>query len=892
MPSGVDVDTGELDGAHVTADVTVTFGTHKVAHLVDPAAEASGAVHLVDLGLDLPDRRGRGAPARRRRRAAAAPRPAGAQVHPRRGRRPRRLARPTPGPGCSAWPAPRPGCAGWCATSVTTRSPTGSARRTPRSSAPGRVQAWVVGSGGGDDGRPTSSPRRVADGVPLVVDADALRARGRPARRPRGADAARRRTGPDARGRAGRGRGARRSRTPARPPPGTTPWCCSRGAARWSPRPGGGSGRRPPACPGWPPPAPATCSAGWSGRCSPPASTPYDAASVGSWLHGAAATLAVGRRTDRRRAGGARRSRGRPRAAARRWLTPASSELPGWKNRTHESAPAARAEIVVDLAAIRHNVATLRELVGDVRMMTVVKADGYGHGMVEVGPGRARRPAPTGSASRRSTRRWRCARPATPGRLLCWLDVPGEDYAAAIAADVDVTAYSVAELDEIAAAADGRRRGPRVQLKVDTGLSRGGAPLDGLAGARGRRAAAERGRARCAVTGVWSHLAVQRRARRTRPTTPRSGPFREALAGRRARPGCDPEVRHLANSAAAILRPSSRFDLVRCGLASYGLDPAPGHDPPTLGLRAGDDRARPGSRWSSAVAGRRGRLLRAHLDRRPRHDARPGAGRVRRRRARAHAGNAAEVAGRRPAAAGARAGSAWTSSSSTSTRRRRRGRATRSCSSAPAATATPTAQDWAEACGDHLLRDRHPDRRADGPTPHRRRRPPHEIARRIARASRPAPPASRRAGTAGGGRRARRRVIARPRRRGPDAARARCAREPITVRRRRRGAAARRGRRVSRRRAAPAARAAGTAAADRRLRARLRAQPGLLALPARGLPRPGPRGLLRPALARSLRAARRGARDHRPARPRPARRSSTRSSPRARSCWSATRWAG
>src|SRR5512139_1646873 len=53
VPSGVDVDTGEVDGPHVEAAVTVTFGTHKIAHLVDPAARASGAVHLVDIGLDL-----------------------------------------------------------------------------------------------------------------------------------------------------------------------------------------------------------------------------------------------------------------------------------------------------------------------------------------------------------------------------------------------------------------------------------------------------------------------------------------------------------------------------------------------------------------------------------------------------------------------------------------------------------------------------------------------------------------------------------------------------------------------------------------------------------------------------------------------------------------------
>jgi hydroxyethylthiazole kinase-like uncharacterized protein yjeF len=51
LPSGVEVDTGRTPQPHVTADVTVTFGTHKVCHLVDPAASACGAVHLVDIGL-------------------------------------------------------------------------------------------------------------------------------------------------------------------------------------------------------------------------------------------------------------------------------------------------------------------------------------------------------------------------------------------------------------------------------------------------------------------------------------------------------------------------------------------------------------------------------------------------------------------------------------------------------------------------------------------------------------------------------------------------------------------------------------------------------------------------------------------------------------------------
>lgn len=236
-----------------------------------------------------------------------------------------------------------------------------------------------------------------------------------------------------------------------------------------------------------------------------------------------------------------------------------------------------RAEIVVDLAAIRHNVRTLSALVaadGPVAMMTVVKADGYGHGMV-----------PAARAARQAGAAWlgvatidealalRVA--GDTGRLLCWLTVPGEDYAAAVAADIDLTAYSEAELDEIAAA--GRAR---VQIKVDTGLSRGGASRDDWREVFAHASDLER-QGRITVTGIWSHLAASDEP--DHPANDRQErAFRDALA-LAADAGLEPEVRHLANSAAAILRPSSRFDLVRCGISSYGLDPAPGHTP-ELGL--------------------------------------------------------------------------------------------------------------------------------------------------------------------------------------------------------------------------------------------------------------------------------------------------------------------
>src|SRR5690349_4230507 len=119
-----------------------------------------------------------------------------------------------------------------------------------------------------------------------------------------------------------------------------------------------------------------------------------------------------------------------------------------------ESTPmttSARAEIVVDLAAIRHNVRLLRGTTG-VQLIAIVKADGYGHGMVE--SARAAREADAewiGAATLDEAVALR--RAGDEGRLLCWLTVPGESYDEAVTLDIDVTAYSLAELDAIAAAA-------------------------------------------------------------------------------------------------------------------------------------------------------------------------------------------------------------------------------------------------------------------------------------------------------------------------------------------------------------------------------------------------------------------------------------------------------
>jgi alanine racemase len=233
-------------------------------------------------------------------------------------------------------------------------------------------------------------------------------------------------------------------------------------------------------------------------------------------------------------------------------------------------AMAARAEIVVDLDAIAHNVATLRQRAG-VSMMTVVKADGYGHGLVE--SARAARAGGADWLGVAVVEEALALREAgDTGPVLSWLAVPGEDYTAAVEAGVDLTAYTVTQVREIAAAARSVGRRARLQLKVDTGLGRGGAgatewPALVTAAADAEQAGAVR------VSGVWSHFACS-----DEPDHPANDAqetaFVQALQVVDA-VGIEPEVRHLSNSAGALLRPWSGYDLVRCGIASYGLSPAP-----------------------------------------------------------------------------------------------------------------------------------------------------------------------------------------------------------------------------------------------------------------------------------------------------------------------------
>ena len=175
VPSGVEVDTGATPGRYVFADLTVTFGTHKVCHLIDPAATACGSVHLVDIDLDLPT------PAVEALQSADV-----AARYPVPGPASDKYSRGVAGllVGSTKYPG-----AAVLATAGALGGPLGMIRYlgpdqvadAVRAAHPevvageGRVQAWVIGSGLGDDVDAAPIGRLIAADEPMVIDADGLR---------------------------------------------------------------------------------------------------------------------------------------------------------------------------------------------------------------------------------------------------------------------------------------------------------------------------------------------------------------------------------------------------------------------------------------------------------------------------------------------------------------------------------------------------------------------------------------------------------------------------------------------------------------------------------------------------------------------------------------------
>ncbi len=234
-------------------------------------------------------------------------------------------------------------------------------------------------------------------------------------------------------------------------------------------------------------------------------------------------------------------------------------------------APAgASAWVSIDLDAIRDNVAELVRRAAPAQVLAVVKADAYGHGLVD-----SARAALAGGASwlgvAQLAEALRLREAGITAPLLTWLFAPGADIGGAIDADIEVTVGSMWSLDAVLAAVRERGAPARIQVKVDTGLGRGGILTDWPQMVA--RLAAAQAEGAVEVTGVWSHFAW---ADAPQHPTVRAQQVRfEEACDELARAGVRPPLRHLANSAATLTNPSAHFDLVRPGLAVYGLSPVP-----------------------------------------------------------------------------------------------------------------------------------------------------------------------------------------------------------------------------------------------------------------------------------------------------------------------------
>ncbi|MET3986703.1 alanine racemase [Streptomyces sp. PvR034] len=235
----------------------------------------------------------------------------------------------------------------------------------------------------------------------------------------------------------------------------------------------------------------------------------------------------------------------------------------------NETPPRVHAEI--DLDAVRGNVRALRDRAPRAQLMAVVKSDAYGHGAVACA--RAAQEAGAtwlGTATPQEAFALRDA--GIEGRIMCWLWTPGGPWQEAVERDVDVAVSGLWALDEVRAAARATGRTARIQLKADTGLGRNGCQPADWAELVGAAVAAE-AEGTVEVTGLWSHFACA-----DEPGHPsiqlQLTTFRE-MVGYAEKEGLDPEVRHIANSPATLTLPESHFDLVRCGIAVYGVSPAP-----------------------------------------------------------------------------------------------------------------------------------------------------------------------------------------------------------------------------------------------------------------------------------------------------------------------------
>ncbi|MFU0480986.1 alanine racemase [Gardnerella vaginalis] len=255
-------------------------------------------------------------------------------------------------------------------------------------------------------------------------------------------------------------------------------------------------------------------------------------------------------------------------------------------------------QVIVDLKALRDNMRTLVARVSkDLQpgqnapeVMGVVKADGYGHGLIPSALAALAGGATwLGTAQPYEALRLRAAGiDSSRCHILTWLtSAPTTRFADLITENIDISVGSIDSLNAVAFAARKLGKHARVHVKVDTGFGRNGFTPEGFSAAL-EKLQQYSNEGVIEVIGQWSHLAVA-----DSPDVPefvdatdrQIQQFHE-FTKRMSEAGLAPKIRHLANTAATLNRPEIRFELVRPGIGLYGYEPDPAMgDSQTYGLQ-------------------------------------------------------------------------------------------------------------------------------------------------------------------------------------------------------------------------------------------------------------------------------------------------------------------
>ena len=224
-----------------------------------------------------------------------------------------------------------------------------------------------------------------------------------------------------------------------------------------------------------------------------------------------------------------------------------------------------RASAEINLSAIADNLKLIKGKT-NAQVLAVVKADAYGHGLVQVGKAAEAAGANwLGTALLEEGIALRNSGIKVP--IISWLTPLGEDFKTAINLDIDLSISSIELLTDVIAAGKVVKKIPRVHIEVDTGMSRGGVGDDWQLFLTELSKAANE----INIIGIWSHFA--------RADEPGQVMNQEQLTTFEDRiksasdVGIKPEFIHIANSAAALTNNGAHKNIIRWGIGLYGLSP-------------------------------------------------------------------------------------------------------------------------------------------------------------------------------------------------------------------------------------------------------------------------------------------------------------------------------